>query len=379
MPPAHPAPSDTGFAPEPGEIHDKVGRLRALMRDRTLDGIVLRRVSSVGWATGGATSAINTATDFGVGELLVTATSRYLATTNIEAPRFEHEDGLVAQGWEPLVGPWYGANQAYEARLKGLRLGADAPVAGAVDLSTEIARMRANLLPAEAARFRELSRRCAGAITAAMRRIEPGMSEHQIAALLADETAARGVWPVVDLVAVDQRIRTYRHPPATDKKLERHAMVVLCGRKWGLVCSVTRFVHFGPLPAELEKKQRAVARVDATFLSATRPGATLGEVFARAVAAYGAEGFGEEWTLHHQGGAAGYEPREYLGLPGSTEVVREGQSYAWNPSITGTKSEDTILVGAGENEVMTETDDWPAVEVEVDGTTYRRPAVLVKD
>jgi antitoxin VapB len=202
------------------------------------------------------------------------------------------------------------------------------------------------------------------------------MSERQIASLLAGEAARRGVWPVVDLVATDARIRRFRHPPPVDKALERHAMVVLCGRKWGLVCSLTRFVHFGRLPDDLRRKQEAVATVDATFIAATRPGASVKEVFARAVDAYRATGFAEEWTLHHQGGAAGYEPREYVGRPDSSEVVADGQAFAWNPSITGTKSEDTVLVAGARSEIMTEIAGWPVVQVSAGGADWRRPAVL---
>lgn len=53
--------------------------------------------------------------------------------------------------------------------------------------------------------------------------------------------------------------------------------------------------------------------------------------------AYAEAGFPDEWHLHHQGGPAGYEPREYVATPRSTDVVLVGQVYAWNPSITGTK------------------------------------------
>jgi hypothetical protein len=78
-------------------------------------------------------------------------------------------------------------------------------------------------------------------------------------------------------------------------------MLVLCGRCWGLVCSITRLVHFGRLPDNLCRKAEAVARVDATFITATRPGRTLGEVFRRGMAAYAETGFPDEWRLHHQG------------------------------------------------------------------------------
>jgi len=80
--------------------------------------------------------------------------------------------------------------------------------------------------------------------------------------------------------------------------------------------------------------------------------------------------------LHHQGGPAGYEPREFLAGPASVEMVKAGQAYAWNPSITGCKSEDTILVGEVSNEIITEIPAWPMIKVEIEGKTYARPAVL---
>ncbi len=79
---------------------------------------------------------------------------------------------------------------------------------------------------------------------------------------------------------------------------------------------------------------------------------------------------------HHQGGPAGYEPREYLAVPGSDELISTGQAYAWNPSIRGTKSEDTILVGEIENEIITQIPDWPMIPIEYDGQNIKRPAIL---
>jgi antitoxin VapB len=211
---------------------------------------------------------------------------------------------------------------------------------------------------------------------AAVRSIRPGMSEYEIAGRLAAEADSRGAQAVVNLIATDERIFTYRHPIPTDKRMERYAMLVLCGRRFGVVCSLTRLVHFGPLTAALRRKAEAVAQVDAAMIATTRPGRTLGEVFATAVAAYEAAGFGDEWQLHHQGGLAGYEPREIVASPGSPEVIRAGQAFAWNPSITGTKSEDTILVGEQSNEVVTSIPGWPMLEVSADDLTLPRPAVL---
>jgi antitoxin VapB len=178
------------------------------------------------------------------------------------------------------------------------------------------------------------------------------------------------------LVATDERIFSYRHPLPTDKKMDRYAMVVLCGRRWGLVCSVTRLVHFGRLPEEVRRKANAVAFIDATFLHQTTPGKLLGDIFQSAVQAYADQGYGGEWKLHHQGGPAGYEPREFLGLPGSQDQVFAGQTYAWNPSITGAKSEDTILIGDSGNEVLSEIPGWPLIQVEIGAEVYKRPDIL---
>jgi antitoxin VapB len=94
------------------------------------------------------------------------------------------------------------------------------------------------------------------------------------------------------------------------------------------------------------------------------------------VDAYAASGFPGEWEFHHQGGASGYEPREYLATPGSKDIVMAGQGYAWNPSIAGVKSEDTILVGLDANEIVTHISDWPATKLTASGRTMLRPRIL---
>ncbi|CCQ98122.1 hypothetical protein CULT_80015 [[Clostridium] ultunense Esp] len=80
----------------------------------------------------------------------------------------------------------------------------------------------------------------------------------------------------------------------------------------------------------------------------------------------------------HQGGATGYASREYFATPASEEVVHLHQAFAWNPAILGLKSEDTILVGEKENEVLTHTGSWVYLEMEQDGKRYLRPDILVR-
>jgi Xaa-Pro aminopeptidase len=358
------------------ELEVKLEKVQALLARRDLDALLIQRVANFAWMTAGASSYVNIADSLGVASLLVAPHGRYLITNNIEAPRFREEEHLDEQGWEFSVSPWYQAADSVAQMSKGLRLGTDGFYPGGEDVSTDLVRLRMNLLPEEQERLREASRGCAEAMNVAIHQIQPGLTEFEIAAILSGEIQRRGILPVVNLIATDQRIYSYRHPLPTSKKLERYAMLVACGRKYGLVCSITRLAHFGPMPGELRRKAGAVAQIDAVFHAATRPGRSLKEIFRAAQAKYAELGYGDEWQLHHQGGPAGYNPREAIATLDSDVRVAEGQAYAWNPSITGTKSEDTLLVKSGGVEVLTEISGWPMTPVELDGQAIYRPATL---
>lgn len=351
----------------------KLGVIRAWMAEKQIKALYLQTAGSFAWATCGASSYINIASSYGSASLLITLDNQYLLTSNIEAPRLEIEEKLASQGWVSTITAWYQSLTAVADLTKGLKLASDSPFPGAIDLSTELARLRAKLTPEEGLRFKELGKCCARAMQAAVLAVKPGQTEYEIGARMVAECEKQGVQVTVNLIATDERVSLYRHPLPTSKKLDRYVMLVLCGRKNGLVCSLTRLVHFGPLSDELKRKTEACARVDATFIASTRPGQRLGNIFEHATSIYAATGYPNEWQKHHQGGAAGYEPREYLAVPGSTDMVTQGQVYAWNPSITGYKSEDTILVGETSNEILTEIPDWPMIVI--DGIP--RPSILI--
>jgi antitoxin VapB len=103
-------------------------------------------------------------------------------------------------------------------------------------------------------------------------------------------------------------------------------------------------------------------------------GSTL---FNTLAAAYVGEGFANEINLHHQGGAAGYRTRDWTAHPASSEVVQQNQAFAWNPSITGTKVEETCIVAANGVEVITASPDFPQISTVIDGKEYLSPGILV--
>jgi len=361
------------------DISGKLSLLRNLADRYALDAILLQRVSSVAWATGGASAYVNVARSNAEVSLLITRNNQVLITNNIEETRLEKEERLASQGWDFQITPWYEKGSTIQGLTKGLKLGADDCFPRALDLSGEIAHLRVNLNLEEGQHFRILGQLCAQAMDAAARSVRPGLTEYEIAGLLAGEAEARGLQAIVNLIAVDERIFNFRHPLPTDKKLDRYVMIVLCGRRWGLVCSLTRLVHFGNLPDEIRRKKEAVAHVDAAMITATRPDRTLGQIFTAAQEAYAAVGYPDEWRLHHQGGPAGYEPREYIATPASKDTVIAGQVYAWNPSIAGYKSEDSVLIGEAGFEILSAIPGWPTMKVEVVGQIIERPDILLVD
>jgi len=95
--------------------------------------------------------------------------------------------------------------------------------------------------------------------------------------------------------------------------------------------------------------------------------------------AYADAGYPDQWKLHHQGGSAGYNGREAFADPDSKVTVRPNQAFAWNPSITGVKSEDTILAtDKGIEFLTTISKDWPTVTAHFQNKEIRRPDILVK-
>ena len=153
-------------------------------------------------------------------------------------------------------------------------------------------------------------------------------------------------------------------------------MLVTCARRGGLIASLSRIVCAGSVPDELRRRTDAVARVNARLLAATRPGAVGSELYGTAAAAYADEGFEGEEHLHHQGGACGYRTRDWVAHPASAETVQVNQAFAWNPSITGTKAEETCMASAEGVEILTTTPEWPQITVRVDGREYPSPDVL---
>ena len=361
------------------ELDGKHERLVDWLKGHALAGVLIRRNENVAWVTGGAVELrVLTPGETGVASLLVTAEGkRYYFTTENEAPRL-HDEEFGKLDFEPVVFPWWADDTAAAAaKLAGGPLVSDMPGVGRAPVN--LYSLRAALSESEIARYRWLGAQTAEATVEALNQVEPGMSEYDMEAITASGLLRRGILPSVALYAVDERIFDYKHAVPRGRRLKQYGMLNLCSRKWGLAVSITRFIYFGEMPAELTAGFSAVAHVNAALLTATRAGETSAELFKVAQLAYAAQGSPGEECFHHQGGATGYGEREWVAKPEGADFVVNNQAFAWNPSIHGAKAEDTVILRNGVIENLTATPELPTLgEAIVEESTYAAAGVLVK-
>ena len=359
------------------EHEAKVAQVRVWASARSASGVLFATPSGFSWISAGGESHVSLAADQGVGAILVTSTDVVLLTNVIEHAR------LLGEELEPLelrtaTWPWDAPNGLGDALavLGAANTHADMPGLGRTQFDASLTSIRFTLTNSEVDRYRGVASEAATALEAAARSVTPGVTEHEVAGAIARECHRSGLQPLVVLVAFDGRIERYRHPLPTANVLRNTAMLVLTARKHGLQASLTRMVTVAGISDELRRRHDAVAGIDAAMLDASRPGRNLGEVIAAGVQAYSRFGFPEEWKLHHQGGLTGYAGREIFGTAESSHVLQVNQVVAWNPSITGTKSEDTALVAPRGVEVLTQTGNWPMFRPGGEPGTVERPDIL---
>ena len=358
------------------EITEKERRVKQFLADQSLNALVLTTQANFAWFTCGGDSHVGIGTDVGSVSVVITRDAKYIICDNIEAPRILDEE-LAGQGFEFRVYNWWESSLADEiAGLVKGPIGADTPVAGTNLVAGQIPPLRYSLTGPEIERYRWLGKATGECLSEAAHQIRPGMTEHEIASVLGGKLMARGIIPNLALVATDERIEKYRHPIPTDRVLGQYAMLVAGAKKWGLVVSASRIVHFGPVPCELRRKHDAVMAVDAEFIVHTRPGASVDCIFRKGMEAYARTGYPDEWRLHHQGGPTGYAGRDYRARTGIKETVQPNQAFAWNPTITGVKCEDTILALDDRTEIISAHGDWPMKPIEVESITVSREDIL---
>lgn len=349
------------------ECVEKLYKIRKMLAENSLDGVIIKKQANFSWLTAGGRGFIGLASENACGMLLVTQNEVYLAANNIEAPRLAAEE-IPAETVKIIPTEWW-----HDGEIIGKLEKEFGVLSDDIILDNWFKKERIHLMQSEIARFKELGKLAAEALEKGGSHAKKGMSEVQIAGLISAELWSVGVEPITLLIAADERSMSVRHYVPTEKKANRGFIASICARKGGQVVSATRIVAFENGFAEDYNK---LLSVEKKAFEETKPGKTLGDVFASICTAYSDIGFEDEWKNHHQGGMTGYAAREYRADSETKIMITAGQVFAWNPSMPGAKCEDTILtLPDGKIEILTSCSKiWPTVQV----GDWVRPAILCK-
>jgi antitoxin VapB len=367
------------------EITEKTERLQKMLAAENLGGVLINSQHNFAWLTGGKSNGINLSVENGACCLLVRADGkRFVLSNNIEMQRFLTEE-ISSEDFEPVEFGWeeekssgdFVVKKAKTLLGKNINLASDLFFTDKVRLIENlIARCRFELTVEEIDRYKRLGKDAGEAIGKLFENINPGETETAIARKANDALAALGIDSVVTLVGADERLENFRHPVPTENKWKRTLLVVVCARRAGLIANLSRIACVGKIPAELKRRTEATAYVFAKLVSATKTGASGAQLYKTAADAYAEKDFAGEINRHHQGGATGYKPREWIAHPKNAEIVLQNQAFAWNPSVKGTKTEETFLTSADNFEIITYSPNFPEISIETGGREIISTGVL---
>ena len=129
-------------------INERMQPLRALMKEKGLDSLVLRRNPNLAWAIAGR-AHVPTTIDAACFDLIITNNSLTAVTNSIEAPRLVAEE-FPQEIDVKIINWWQGRDQLLPT---GPQVGSDQPGADRIDVGTDVEIIRASLIESDVARF----------------------------------------------------------------------------------------------------------------------------------------------------------------------------------------------------------------------------------
>ena len=341
-----------------------LGRLDSFLAESELDAVWLAEPNSFAWLTGGD-NVIDLSAPIGIAAAGYDGQRVEVITANNEHDRLREEEldaDVTLHSFD-----WHETTLAEAVAERSARpAGADFDIAGFEDV--DISRLRNPLTEEDIEVYRAISRDAALALESACRTLEPETTEQEAAGHLHRAFVECGLHVPCVLIGGAERAQRHRHFTPSSARLGSYAVVTAGVARSGLYDSITRIVAFDP-PEWLPERHEAASRVHATAIAACQESRRAREVFAEIRNAYETVGYPDEWRAHHQGGAAGYAIREWIATPDGADRITLPMAFAWNPTVQGAKSEDTVLITEDDIDVLTRTGAWPtATYRSVDGS-----------
>lgn len=296
-------------------------KLLSWLQTSEYDGVILGRRDNFKWITEENANAVVTNAEVGVAHLLIEKDgSVTVAADSSDCPRMEAEQNAL--GAKGMLIPWY---ESFEAHLKDYigdrTFASDTGIVGTDNVQSDLINVRMQLSEKERKRYRKIGQECAGIVEGVAMNARPGQTEQEIADKIRTGCIANGI-------------------------------------------SMTRMVYFVPVPEEIKGRMQKTQKIFAAMQNLMKDGMSYQTYFRKIQELYAKEGCPEEWKMHHQGGPTGYGCREFVVTPVIGGRIRNNQAYAWNPTIVGTKCEETTFLTDNGVEIFTRTKVWPCSMIE---------------
>lgn len=355
----------------------KKERVRKFLAAKGLDGVLITTREHFAWLTSGGDSHVLLNSNLGFGTIVITKDKAYLVAQSMDALRL-FEEQAAGQGYELVTTRWYDGDTREKAKeLAGKVIGSDTDFAGTQNVYSDLVDLHYPLTDLEVSRVRWLAAKTDKLYTEFVQSVKPGETEKEIAGRLRCAHTKAGLDVDVLIVGSDERCFKYRHPIATEKRLEKYLMLHTAVRRWGLHCNLTRFIHFGAPSEKIRSIYDAAANVEARLFRALKPGVHFADILKWQKQWYAETGFPDEWKNHFQGGPTGYVVVD-AGRCLTDKVVQVNQPYEWFITITGTKMGELSLLTEGGLEIASFIESsWPGMVVHMPDGDVQVPDLLV--
>ncbi len=379
--PATPVSSGEIRAIDPDRAHEvdcRHQQLAELLSETGHDAVLLTEPYNFAWLSAGGDATLR-----GGGESLasvfVTPEARVVLASNVDSGHlFDRE--LNGLGFQLKERPWHEPRNVLLGDLcRGRNVASDSGVCGTDTLTNQLKSLRSPLAEYDWDGLRTLGRLVTHAVEATARTFEQRFTEAEVAGQLAHRLMRHEVVPVRIQVMADGQGHRYRHWAFGLDPIHRTCILTAVGRKNGLHVGVTRTVSFGPPTREIQDTHQLATLVQTSGMYFSRPRWKLSDTWERVDRIYEKFGAPDEWRHAEQAEIIGYGPVEHPVFPGSMTRVSTGTPLFWHPTVRTAAVGDTILAQENGFELITPSEHWPLITVEVKGKPVQRPDILVRE
>ena len=348
------------------------------MRQNGYTFVMLGRRDNFAWFTSGGDNKVFRSAEMGMGLLLIGHHDICLIAQYMDADRI-YDDELQGADIDKITLKWYEQTPVEKA----VEIVGDQRAVSDFDVSSEkvdnrlaeIYALHYPLTENEIKKYESYGKLCDNMLYDITNKIQPGMTEHEIEAIILHDYTVANMPIKVLLVSSDERIDRYRHPLASDKRVEKRVFLHPAAEKNGLHLNITRSIYYGKIPQRLLDKQNVLNLCEAQAMAMCKTGINMGEILEerkRILKDYGYEG---EWKFHYPGAVSGYRigaAQPFI----DNERILGGMPFDLFITAKGAKVEEMCLSSDNGGINLTSLGKWPVETYEYNGMRYNIPVIL---